>query len=117
MTALEVVFMLLGGIGLFIFSLKMIEESVKNLSGRTFKLFLQKLTKNKILAVAGSALLAALLQGSSVLMVMVLALVGAGVLSLSGALAFILGANIGTTLDTWVVVLVGFKMNLEAVSS
>ncbi|MBK9319865.1 MAG: Na/Pi symporter [Bacteroidetes bacterium] len=116
MTALEVVFMLLGGIGLFIFSLKMIEESVKNLSGRTFKLFLQKLTKNKILAVAGSALLAALLQGSSVLMVMVLALVGAGVLSLSGALAFILGANIGTTLDTWVVVLVGFKMNLEAVS-
>ncbi len=116
MTVFQVILMLLGGIGLFIFSLKLMEEAVKNLSGRTFKLFLQKLTKNKLLAVAGSALLAALLQGSSVLMVMVLALVGAGVLSLSGALAFILGANIGTTLDSWVVAMVGFKMNLEAVS-
>lgn len=113
-TGFQVILMLLGGIGLFVFALNLIEQAVKGLAGRKFKLFIQSLTKNKILAVLGSAALAALLQGSSVMLVMVLALVGAGVLSLSGAMAFVLGANIGTTFDSWVIAMLGFKVNVDA---
>ncbi len=116
MSGIGMLLMLLAGVGLFVFALKLIEDAVKSLAGRSFKILLQRLTRNKLLAVLGSAVLAALLQGSSVLMVMVLALLGAGVLSMSGALAFILGANIGTTLDSWVVAVLGFKVNIESFS-
>ena len=44
---------------------------------------------------------------------MVLAFVGAGVFTMENALAIILGANLGTTLDSWMVATIGFKMNIE----
>lgn len=104
---------LAGGVGLFLFAMYLIEESLKNLSGRRIKLFLQRITKNNIGAVAGGALVTGVLQSSSMVSLMVLAFVGAGVFTMENALAIILGANLGTTLDSWVVALIGFKMNIE----
>ena len=49
------------GIGLFLFAMYLIEESLKNLSGRNFKIFLQKITKNTIGAVVGGAIVTAVL--------------------------------------------------------
>lgn len=107
---------LAGGVGLFLFAMYLIEESLKNLSGRSFKLFLQRITKNSIGAVAGGAIVTGVLQSSSMVSLIVLAFVGAGVFTMKNALAIILGANLGTTLDSWVVALIGFKMNVEVLA-
>jgi phosphate:Na+ symporter len=107
------IFKLCAGIGLFLFAMYLIEESLKNLSGRNFKLFLQRSTKNRFGAVAGGAIVTAVLQSSSMVSLMVLAFVGAGVLTMRNAMAIILGANLGTTLDSWLVATLGFKMDIE----
>jgi phosphate:Na+ symporter len=104
---------LCAGIGLFLFGMYLLEESLKNLSGRSFKLFLQRMTKNRIAAVAGGAIVTGILQSSSMVSLMVLAFVGAGVFTMKNAMAIILGANLGTTLDTWLVATLGFKVNIE----
>ena len=113
MEILTLIFKLAAGVGLFLFAMYLLEESVKNLSGRNFKLFLQRTTKNRVGAVAGGALITAVLQSSSVVSLMVLAFVGAGVFTMKNAMAIILGANLGTTLSSWMVATLGFKVNIE----
>lgn len=107
---------LLAGIGLFLLAMQLLENSLKNLSGRNFKLFLQRTAGNKAGAVAGGALVTAILQSSSMVSLMVLSFVGAGVLGMTHALAIILGANLGTTLASWLVATLGFKVNIEVVA-
>ncbi len=116
MDILSSIFKLSAGIGLFLFAMYLLEESLKNLSGRNFKIFLQRTTKNKIGAVAGGALVTAVLQSSSMVSLMVLAFVGAGVFTMKNALAIILGANLGTTIDSWLVATLGFKTNIEVIA-
>ena len=113
MDILTLIFKLAAGVGLFLFAMYLLEESLKNLSGRNFKLFLQRTTKNTVGAVAGGALVTALLQSSSMVSLMVLAFVGAGVFTMKNAMAIILGANLGTTLDSWLVATLGFKVDIE----
>ncbi len=113
---LTLIFKLAAGIGLFLFAMYLIEEALKNISGRKFKLFLQRASKNKVSAVAGGAIVTGLLQSSSMVSLMVLAFVGAGVFSMKNAMAIILGANLGTTLDSWVVATLGFKMDIEVIA-
>jgi len=114
---LILVLTLLAGIALFMFSMSMIEESVKNFASRSFKLLLQRITGNMLMTVTGSAIVTGILQGSSVMMAMLMSFVGAGVLSLGSAIAVILGANLGTTIDSWIVASVGFKMDLGLVAN
>ncbi len=116
MEIINSIFKLLAGIGLFLFAMYLIEESIKNLSGRNFKLFLQRITKNKVGAATGGAIVTGILQSSSMVSFMVLAFVGAGVFTMRNAMAIILGANLGTTLDSWVVATLGFKFNIEVVA-
>lgn len=104
---------LLAGIGMFVFAVKMMEESIRSMAGRTFKLYLQKATANPWSALLISTFLTGVLQGSSVVMVILLALVGAGVIPLRNAIAVILGANLGTTIDSWVIAAIGFRIPLE----
>jgi phosphate:Na+ symporter len=113
---LYIIFKLAAGIGLFLFAMHLLEESLKNLSGRSFKLFLQRITKNNIGAVAGGIIVTVVLQSSSMVSLMVLAFVGAGVFSMKNAMAIILGANLGTTLASWLVATLGFKVNIEIVA-
>ncbi|MDQ3141783.1 MAG: Na/Pi symporter [Bacteroidota bacterium] len=110
------IFKLACGIGLFLLAMYLLEDSLKNLMGRKFKIFLQRITKNKFGAVAGGAIITAVLQSSSMVSLMVLAFVGAGVFTMKNAMAIILGANLGTTLDSWIVATLGFKVNIEVVA-
>ena len=110
------IFKLFAGIGLFLFAMYLLEESLKNLSGRNFKLFLQRTTKNRIGAVTGGAVVTAVLQSSSMVSLMVLAFVGAGVFTMKNAMGIILGANLGTTLSNWLVATLGFKVDIEVVA-
>jgi phosphate:Na+ symporter len=113
MEILNLIFKLAAGVGLFLFAMYLLEESLKNLSGRNFKLFLQRTTKNRVGAVAGGAAVTGVLQSSSMVSLMVLAFVGAGVFTMKNAMAIILGANLGTTLDSWLVATLGFKVDIE----
>ncbi|MGE0635336.1 MAG: Na/Pi cotransporter family protein [Bacteroidia bacterium] len=101
------------GIGLFIYAMMLIEDAVKNLAGRSFKIFLKKQTGSPLRAVAGGTILTALLQSSSLVALMVLAFVGVGTISMQNAIAVILGSNLGTTLTGWIVAGLGFKLSIE----
>ena len=110
------IFKLLTGIVIFLLGASYLEDSIKSLAGRSFKLFLRKQTTNKLKAIGGGAIVTGVLQSSSVVSLMVLAFVGAGVIQMESALAVILGANLGTTIDSWVVATLGFKFNIENIS-
>lgn len=104
---------MLAGVAIFLIGIKFLEESLQELAGRRFKLFLKKQTQNKIKAIGGGAIVTAMLQSSSIVGLMVLAFVGAGIIHMQNALAIILGANLGTTISNWIIALVGFKVNIE----
>ena len=107
---------MLAGVAIFLLGIKFLEESLQELAGRRFKLFLKRQTENKIKAIGGGAVVTAVLQSSSVVSLMVLAFVGAGIIHMQNALAIILGANLGTTISNWIIALVGFKVNIENIA-
>lgn len=104
----------LAGLGIFLFGMHYLEESIKNLAGATFKRFLRDQTNTPIKAILSGTLATAVLQSSSVVTLMVLAFVGAGVIKLQNALGIIIGANLGTTFTGWVVATLGFKLDIES---
>lgn len=102
----------IAGLGIFLFAMFLLEDSLKNLAGRSFKLFLKKHTSNKLEAIGSGAVVTGVLQSSSVVILMILAFVGAGAMSMRNALAVVIGSNFGTTLDSWVVATLGFKYDI-----
>lgn len=103
----------LAGIAIFLLGMNFLEESLRQLAGRPFKLFLKRQTSNKIKAISSGAIVTGILQSSSIVNLMVLAFVGAGVIQMQSALAIILGANLGTTINSWIIATVGFSFNIE----
>jgi phosphate:Na+ symporter len=102
------------GLGLFLYGMDLTEHVLKKVAGRSFKVFLKKYTKNLFKGIIGGALITGLLQSSSVVSLLVLAFVGAGIITFRNALGVILGSNLGTTISSWIVALVGFKLNIES---
>lgn len=108
--------MLIAGLGLFLYGMSHLEGALKQMEGRSFKLFLQKNTQQKLRAIFSGTLVTALLQSSSIVNLMVLSLVGAGILTMRNAMAVVLGANIGGTFNSWLVALLGFKVELNSIT-
>ncbi len=108
--------MLLAGLGFFLYGMSHLENAMKQVDGRSFKLFLQKNTRNKFIAIISGLVLTAILQSSSIVNLMVLSFVGAGMLSMRNAMAVVLGNNIGGTFNSWLVALVGFSVELNLIT-
>ncbi len=104
----------LAGLGIFLLGMIMIEGALSILGGRPFKKFLRKYTNHPIKAILSGTIVTAVLQSSSVVSLMVLALVGAGIIELYNALGIILGSNLGTTFTGWIVAYFGFKFDIES---
>lgn len=104
---------LLAGLGLFLYGMFHLEDAVKHIEGRGFKLFLKKYTKRKWSAILSGTLVTGIMQSSSIVNLTVLSLVGAGVLSMRNALGVALGANVGGTFNSWFVALLGFEVDME----
>lgn len=104
---------MLAGVAFFLLSMNIIEDTLRQLAGRKFKLFLKKQSDSKVKAIGGAAIVTGLLQSSSVVNLLVLSMVGAHVLYMENALALILGANLGTTLGSWIVATIGFSFDIE----
>lgn len=105
---------LLAGLGLFLFGIFLVEESIKTLVARPFKKFLRHQTDNPIKAVLAGILVTIVLQSSSMVSLLVMSFVGAGVLGLRNGIGIIMGANVGTTATGWLVSLIGFKLDITA---
>jgi phosphate:Na+ symporter len=101
-----------GGIGLFIFGMLLLEESLKSIGSSKIKVLVEKYTNNIFGAVIVGVLVTALIQSSSAITLIVLALVSAGVMPLRNAMGIILGANLGTTATAWLITILGFKVKI-----
>lgn len=106
---------MLAGVALFLLGLNFMEECLKKLAGRRFKLFLKKQTTNNFKAITGGVMVASILQSSSVVNLFILSMIGAGVIQMQNALAVMMGSNLGSTFYNWVVATLGFHFNIELI--
>jgi phosphate:Na+ symporter len=88
---------LFGGLGLFIFGMKLMSEALQKSAGQGLKKALEKLTSNRFVGTFVGLAVTAIIQSSSATTVMVVGFVNAGLMSLTQALSVVLGANLGTT--------------------
>ncbi|MDX1776062.1 MAG: Na/Pi symporter [Desulfobulbales bacterium] len=105
---------LVAGLGIFLIGMFMLEDALKIISGRAFRRMIRLYTNGRLRSIGSGTLVTAILQSSSAASLMVLAFVGAGVMSMQNAIGVIMGSNIGTTLTVWIVAIIGFKMKIEA---
>jgi phosphate:Na+ symporter len=105
---------LMAGLGIFLFGMVLLEESVKALSGKAFRRMIRLYTDTRMKAIGSGTLVTAILQSSSAVSLMVLAFVGAGVMSMQNGVGVIMGSNIGTTFTAWIVATLGFKIKIES---
>ena len=103
--------MIIGGLGFFLFGIKIMSEGLRKVSSDRLKGILTYLTKRKMIAMLVGAGVTALIQSSSAMTVMVVGFVNAGLITLKQAIPVVLGANIGTTFTAWLVsFLAAFKI-------
>ena len=103
------VFSLLGGLALFLYGMDTMGKGLEKLSGGRLERLLEKLTSNRLKAVGLGALVTAVIQSSSATTVMVVGFVNSGIMKLSQAIGIIMGANIGTTMTSWILSLSGIE--------
>jgi len=104
----------LAGLGLFLYGMGQLEMVLKTVSGRSLKLFLKRNTQNLFKSIVGSAIITGIVQSSSVVSLIVLAFVESGIITFRNAMGVILGTNLGTTLDSWIVASIGFKLDIDS---
>lgn len=100
-------FEILGGLGIFLYGINLMSESLKKLAGAKLKLILEKSTNTPLKGILIGILITGLIQSSSGTTVLVVGLVRAGLMTLPQAVGVIFGANIGTTITS---VLIGLKI-------
>lgn len=115
MYSLPDIWKMLAGVAFFLLAMNFMEDSIRLLAGRRFKLFLKKQTKNKVKAIGVGTVVTGFLQSSSIVNLLVLSMVGASVVKMENALAIMLGSNLGTTLSSWLVATLGFNFNIEKI--
>ncbi len=98
---------LVGSLGLFLYGMKLMSESLQKLAGNKMRQILTAMTSNRITGVLTGLFITALIQSSSATTVMVVSFVNAGLLDLVGSIGVILGANVGTTITSWLVAVLG----------
>ncbi len=96
---------MLGGLAMFLYGIEIMGDGLKNSSGAALKRVLEKVTGNVITGVLTGTLVTAVIQSSTATIVLAVALIGAGVLTLKQAVSIVLGANIGTTITAWITTL------------
>lgn len=94
----SMLFLLLGGLGMFMFGMKMMSDGLEQTAGDKMRHTLEILTTNRLAGVGVGAAVTALIQSSSATTVMVVGFVNAGLMTLLQATGVIMGANIGTTI-------------------
>ena len=100
---------MIGGLALFLYGMHVMGDGLTKASGGKLEKILEKLTSNKLYAVILGAGVTAIIQSSSATTVMVVGFVNSGIMKLSQAIGVIMGANIGTTVTSWILSLAGIQ--------
>ncbi len=107
---------LLGAVCLFLYGMKVMSEGLQKVAGDRLRNILGIMTKNRVMGVITGVVITALIQSSSASTVMVVSFVNAGLMSLAQSMAVIFGANVGTTLTTWIISAFSFEVNISSYS-
>ncbi len=106
-------FTLIGSVGLFLYGMKLMSEGLQKIAGDRLRSILAIMTNNRFSGMITGVLVTALVQSSSATTVMIVSFVNAGLISLAQSMAVIMGANVGTTITTWIIAIFGFKFNIS----
>ncbi len=98
---------MIGGLALFLYGMNLLGEGLAKASGGRMESILEKLTGNPVMAVLLGAGVTAVIQSSSATTVMVVGFVNSGIMKLEQAVGVIMGANVGTTVTSWILSLTG----------
>lgn len=107
---------LLGSLGLFLYGMTLMSESLQKVAGNGLRRFLASMTSNPFKRILTGLCVTAIIQSSSATTVMVVSFVNAGLLTLTQSIGVIMGANIGTTVTAWFISLLGFKADISMIS-
>lgn len=102
---LDLFFSLIGGLGLFLFGMRAMSEALQVIAGDRLRRAIGAATRNRMFGVSTGLVTTMIVQSSSVTTVMVVSFVNAGLMDVAQAASVILGANIGTTITGWILVL------------
>ena len=102
MEILSAIIQMLGGLAMFLYGIEVMGDGLKNSSGPALKRVLEKVTGNMLMGVLTGTVVTAVIQSSTATIVLAVALIGAGVLTLKQAVSIVMGANIGTTITAWI---------------
>ena len=100
---------LIGGLGLFLYGMDLMGDSLKKLAGGKLEKIFEKLTSNRFKGLLLGTLVTAVIQSSSATTVMLVGFVNSGIMKLSQTISIIMGANIGTTVTAWILSLSGIS--------
>lgn len=109
--SLSIILSMAGGLGLFLYGMRIMSDSIEKVAGARLRGILERLTTNRFTAILVGVFFTALVQSSSACTVMVVSFVNSGLMTLMQAAGVILGANIGTTVTA---LLVSFKLEKAA---
>ncbi len=107
---------LLGSLGIFLYGMKLMSESLQKVAGDKMRNILAAMTSNRVKGIFTGFLITAIIQSSSATTVMVVSFVNAGLLSLVQSIGVIMGANIGTTVTAWLISILGFKVHMTTIA-
>jgi phosphate:Na+ symporter len=102
------------GVAIFLFGMLMLEDGFRSLGGGHLEALLERATRSTPRAVGFGIVSTALLQSSSLVSVITISFLSAGLISLIGGVGIVFGANIGTTMGVWLVAWLGLKVNIAA---
>jgi phosphate:Na+ symporter len=108
---MTVIFQTLGGLGLFLFGMKIMSEGLQKVAGKKMRWILSVVSNNRFIGCGTGILVTSIVQSSSATTVMLVSFVDAGLINLTQAIGIILGANIGTTVTAQ---LIAFKISAYA---
>lgn len=105
---------LIGGVGLFLYGMKVMSEGLQKIAGDRMRMVLSAMTRNRFMGVLTGIVITVLMQSSSASTVMVVSFVNAGLMSLAQSIGVIFGANVGTTFTSWIIAVLGVKVDISA---
>ena len=102
-----VILKLAGALAIFLFAMKLMSEGLQKYAGSKLRHILTKITGKPLSGILAGTGVTAIIQSSTATTVMAVGFAGAGLLTLGGAIAVVMGANIGTTVTAWIITLFG----------
>ena len=104
---------LIGGLGLFMLGMWLMSDGLKQIAGDRLNQILKNWTNSRLRGLSAGFLLTAFIQHSGAVTLATIGFANAGILSLRRAMWIVFGSNVGTTVTGWLVVLIGFNLNIE----